>query len=62
MSRLFLARPNLAMVGTEQVVHGEREEEEKPSSLCAMKRGGTGDSKAVVVLASWEMVNYTVHQ
>ena len=51
MSSPFIARPSLAMVGNEQVVSGEREEEEKPSGLCAMKRGGTGDAKAVVILA-----------
>ena len=49
-------------VRNEQIGGGEMEEGEKPSSLCAMKRGGTGDTKAVVVLAPWEMVNYTVHQ
>lgn len=28
---------------------------------CVMGRGGTGEMKAVAVLALWEMVNYTVN-
>lgn len=41
---------------------GEMEEEEKPSGLYSMKRDGTGDVKAVVVLAPWEMMTYSIHQ
>lgn len=45
-------------MGIEQVGGGEMEEE----GLCAMKRDGTEDMKAVAVLAPWEMVNYFVRQ
>lgn len=38
------------------------EKEEKPSGLCIVKRGTTGDLKAVAACAPWEMVNDTVHQ
>lgn len=56
-------RPTLGKHGrSEQAGDGEMEKEEKPSGLCIVKRGTTGDLKAVPACAPWEMVNDTVHQ
>jgi hypothetical protein len=39
-------------VGSDQVVDGVMEEEEKASGFCTIKRGRARDVKTVVVLAS----------
>jgi hypothetical protein len=58
--RPYPALTGPSVAGSEQVGGRAMKEEEKLSSLCAMKRGRIEEVKAVTVCVPWEIVNYII--